>query len=145
MPEVTMIAISGEQSRILLSIVGYENPTSIDTDDANWVTSEVEIAVGPFTGKYRAAMTTYDFDNFCLEVEALLNFSKPKAEFTTHEGWLNLHIEMTKQGGVIVSGSAAVHGLAEATLAFTFPSDQSQLQQTLISLRWAIKQFPIKP
>lgn len=139
-----MITINGEGSQITISIVGYEHPTSTDADDAYWVVSDVEIAVGPFNGKYRAAMMTYDFDNFCSEVEGLLKSSRSKAKFTTHEGWLNLQIEVAKLGGVVVSGTATAQSLAEATLAFTFPSDQSHLQQTLISLKSAIKQFPVK-
>lgn len=140
---MNIIPIKGNEGIVSIHISGYSNPRATDSDDANWLSAEIEIAVGCFTGKYPASPTTQDFSRFQESLELVLETLSGKALFSTMEGWLQLQIDMTRRGTATVSGEAVALQAPRIALEFSFESDQSYLQETLRAVRLAVQNFPV--
>jgi len=141
---MNIMYIKGSGGSISVHIVGYENPRASDTDDANWLISDIEIIAGPFSGKYRASLATHDFSRFQTGLAGILRTFNGKAVFSTYEESLHLEVEITSRGTVTVSGEVRTHGMPKAKLSFAFETDQTLLSETLQSVSSVVQDFPVR-
>jgi hypothetical protein len=138
------ISIKGNGGTVSIHIAGYSSADATDSHDANWLSAEIEIAAGCFTGRYPANLTTQDFVRFQESLGNMLETLNGKALFSTMEGWLRLEIDMTRRGSAMVSGEAIAEQAPKVALRFSFESDQSYLQETLTAVRSAVQNFPVR-
>ena len=136
--------IKGTNGSISIELLGYENAAAQNASDANWLKTRIKVISGPFCGEIAATMTTHDFSYFEKElIELLLNL-KGKAKFQTNEEWLSFEIEIGALGTAIVRGTAKANDGSRSSLAFSFETDQSYLEQTRQLLSSITQNFPVQ-
>lgn len=138
------VPIEGSGGSISIEVLGYENPTASNDSDANWLRSRIRIAAGPFSGETDAALTTQDFVYFERELAEALRTLKGKATFQTDEDSLRFDVEMSSRGAATVSGAVKAGGGSQASLRFSFETDQSYLAQTKRALGEIVEHFPVQ-
>lgn len=140
------IEIGGQGARLTVEVLGYENPSAQDISDANWLRCQVMIRIGEraFSADFPASFTTSDFVRFREELSTVLTKLSGTASFLTDEEALCLSIEIGRTGGALVEGVAQTDGQPQASLSFSFDSDQSFLSRTLHDLEAVVTHFPVK-
>lgn len=140
------VTIAGDGGSLTVEVLGYEDSSGQDISDANWLVCRVIVTIGAgtFSCDFRAAFTTHDFAQFREQLNEAVSRLTGMASFITDEDALRLSVQMGERGNAHVEGIARVCGPPEATLSFSFESDQSFLNQTLHALGALLSQFPIK-
>lgn len=138
------VPIGGTGGSVTIEVIGYENPAAGDDSDANWLRSTVRVSVGPFAGDIEGSLTTQDFAYFERELSEVLRTLQGKATFQTDEGWLRFEVGMSLRGTATVSGVVKAGGGSQASLRFSFETDQSYLGETNRALGAVAKDFPVK-
>jgi hypothetical protein len=136
--------ITGSDGSIRIEVLGYENPIAENDSDANWLRSRIRVAVGSFSGETDAALTTQDFAYFERQLAEVLRTLQGKATFQTDEDSLRFEVWMGSLGTATVSGAVKATSGSQASLRFSFETDQSYLAQTELELVEVTKEFPIK-
>lgn len=139
MKRVTLLGASG---KIVISVAGYERAAPLDPDDASWLSAEVEVQAGPFTGSYNAALTVQDLAAFAAELAPSLAKLAGRSTFAALEGWLHFTVDIGVRGNAKVFGTAVADNGGKAELAFEFESDQASLAETLRDLQSVIATYP---
>src|SRR5262245_44231573 len=98
------IEIAGHGGKVTIVVLGYENPSAQDSLDANWLTCNLQVTAGPFTGGVDAAFTTDDVARLGREMRALLDQKVQSFEFETLEQALSLKMVGARTGAVSISG-----------------------------------------
>jgi hypothetical protein len=138
------MSIEGTGDSISIEVLGYENAAASNESDANWLRSKVRVAAGPFSGDANGALTTQDFVYFERELTEMLRTLQGKATFQTDEDWLRFEIRMGSRGTATISGAVKASGASQASLRFSFETDQSFLGSTKRGLAEITANFPIK-
>ena len=139
------IEIGGQGGHLMVEVLGYENPFAQDTSDANWLNCQVLIRIGEhFRADFPASFATSDFVRFREELTTVLTKVDGTASFLTDEDALSFSIEMSRTGGAVVGGVAQNYGQPQASLSFSFETDQTFLTQTLHHLVTVVTHFPVK-
>lgn len=137
------VELAGHGAYVRVDVVGYENSSTDDLSDANWLTCRVEVCVGGFEGRVAAAFTTHDFDMFRRSLDAAVADVKGDASFETYEDALRLHVAFDKTGAVSVTGTLNDPD-GPTSLAFSFESDQTFMRSTVDALSELGHQFPVR-
>lgn len=138
------VPIAGTGGSVTIEVIGYENPAAGNDSDANWLRSTVRVSVGPFAGDIEGSLTTQDFAYFERELSEVLRTLQGKATFQTDEDWLRFEVGMGSRGTATVSGVVKAGGGSQASLRFSFETDQSYLGETNRALGAVAKDFPVK-
>lgn len=138
------VPIAGTGALVRIEVIGYENPAAGNDSDANWLRSTVRVSVGPFAGDIEGSLTTQDFAYFERELSEVLRTLQGKATFQTGEDWLRFEVGMGSRGTATVSGVVKAGGGSQASLRFSFETDQSYLRETNRALGAVAKDFPVK-
>lgn len=141
---MSTLRIQGHDGSLVIEVSQYERPDATDRSDANWLSTTIEVNVGPFRGRYAAPLTTHDLAAFSAELEALLARKKSRAVFVTDEGWLSLEITIDPHGSGKVTGEASCDRGPKAKLSFAFEADQTYLVEARRSVMEIVDAFPIK-
>jgi hypothetical protein len=138
------ISVGGEQGRIAIEVLAYENPSAANQDDANWLATKLSVEAGPFSGSFKVAFTTHDLISLHDQIKKALESLSGTVSFQNLEDDLSLNIEFDKRGRASVSGVAHPHGSQRAALHFQFDTDQSVLSRTAQELGAVLRKFPVK-
>lgn len=140
------IKVGGHAACVTVEVFGYENPSAEDISDANWIRCQVKVKIGEreFSADFPASLTTHDFAQFREELDTVLGSLDGTASFLTDEEALCLSVVVHGTGRAEVKGVAQVCDNPQASLNFSFESDQSFLNQTLHDLQALIEKFPVK-
>jgi hypothetical protein len=138
------IQIKGHDGAVSIEVSCYEQENAVDQSDANWLSCTIEVSAGPFSGRYPVNLTTHDLVAFSSDLDALLADRKPKAVFSTDEGWLSLEITVNSRGSAQVVGEAACDRGTKAKLSFSFETERTCLSQANQSAADIVVIFPIK-
>ncbi len=138
------VPIAGIGGSIIIQVISYENPTASNDSDANWLRTAVRVSVGPFAGDIDGSVNTHDFAYFERELSEMLLTLRGKATFQTDEDWLRFEVGMGSRGTATVSGVVKARGGLQASLRFSFETDQSYLVDTKRALGEMANDFPIK-
>ena len=133
-----------EHERIAIDVVGYERPTSGDYDDDNWVVTQIEVRIGGFKGKARAALRTTELVEFGSQLRTLHETLSGTAEFTTLEGQLHLQLEGDGKGHINLKGEVMDQAGVGNRLHFSLEFDQSRLADSVRDLDAVISKFPVR-
>ncbi|TMD36100.1 MAG: hypothetical protein E6I95_03015 [Chloroflexi bacterium] len=109
--------IGGESAEhVAVEVVAREHPDQSDYWDGNWLTAWIDLASGPFRGKYRAALRAEEFVHFRDQLQTLFESGRAQTEpfFDSHN-----------------------------VLYFVLELDQSFLPDVLAELKGVIQEFPV--
>jgi hypothetical protein len=138
------IEIRGHGGGIGIVVLGYENPAANGGSDANWLSCNVRVGIGPFRGEVSATFATQDFARFRQELRAVLGSQRASAAFETDEQVLQLKIEAKPTGATPISGTVRWSSGPSVVVSFTLDSDQSYLGSVLEGLDAVTAQFPVR-
>ena len=138
-------SIQGNGQKISISIYGYENDQAQDFDDANWLSCKISVNIDPFFFEFDASLTTQNFSYFYSDLNRMLETLEGKVFFQADEEWIEINLDPSSLGKVIVSGIIRPPSFeAKTTLTFKFETDQSYLSKANIDLNQILKEFPIR-
>jgi len=140
--------IGNETEHVAVEVVAREHPDKSDYWDGNWLTAWIEVASGPWRGKYQAALRAEEFVHFRDQLERLIeDHEAPPAEFESMEPWLRFSIVRSpdRHGHVHVSGRAQTEPFFDSHNIFYFvlELDQELLVANLDELGKVIDEFPV--
>lgn len=133
-----------QSEQVVVTVYGYERAIAGEYFDDNWVTVEVSVSAGAFSGRYQAAFLTEDFVRFQSSLQPLFETLTGEAEFTTLEEQLTLKVAAVSRGNIEVNGIALDQAGIGNKLQFHFEFDQTHLAETLRDLNGIIASFPIR-
>jgi hypothetical protein len=135
---------------VAISVSGYANPDARDYWDGNWLRTDVAIRIGPWSGRYAAALRTDEFQRFLAEVEALDTGGKEAAVFEPAEPWLHFTLRRDHTGHIALEGEASPEGMGvpfgQVALRFRLQEfiDQTYLAGIAEQLRSVLAEFPVR-
>ena len=130
--------------QVVVTVYGYERSVTGEYFDDNWVSVEVSVSAGAFSGRYQAAFLTEDFVRFQSSLQPLFETLTGQAEFTTLEEQLTLKIAAVSRGNIEVNGIALDQAGIGNKFQFHLEFDQTHLAETLGDLNEIIASFPIR-
>jgi hypothetical protein len=139
--------IGGHGGHIKIDVQRYERPETSDEDDANWLATQCNVAVGEFSCILKLSLVTRDFTEFLAQLEKAVDSLNGSATFTTMEEGLHIEIKFNHAGHANVFGRAGSQTSIvpeQSVLSFSFETDQSFLAQTVRELKGIVTQFPIR-
>lgn len=144
----TAFNLGGEDNEyIRIAVLARAHPSETDYWDGNWLITEVQLAVGPFSGAYRADLRAEDFSMFREQLQRLYeDVAGEPAVFESMEPWLRLTVTRSDRlGHIKVRGLArpAIPFPGHNTLEFGLDIDQSFLPATLADLLQITAEFPV--
>ena len=140
--------IGNEAEHVAVEVVAREHPDKSDYWDGNWLTAWVEVASGPWHGKYRAALRADEFVHFRDQLGRLIDDPEaPPAEFESMEPWLrfSIHRSPDRHGHVRVTGRAQTEPFFDSHNVFYFVLELKTelLSANLDELGKVIDEFPV--
>jgi hypothetical protein len=141
---IESIVFSGDGGKLTLEVSDYERPTASDVYDANWLKTTVSIAAGPFSGSFRANLTTYEFARLHGQLAEAVKRLSGRVDFESTESDILLAVEFSHRGTATVSGLLRPNGSERTTLSFNFETDQSILSETVRQLDELVVHLPVR-
>jgi len=138
------VSIVGQGGKIVIEVFGYENPSALNVDDANWLSSRISVDVEPFVGSFKAALTTYDLSVLYERLETVLHDLSGQFSFQSTEDNLTLEAEFARNGTVELKGVVQASGSYKATLHYRFESEPGRLYRAVQELKLLTEKFPAK-
>ena len=130
-----------DNNKISLAVIKYERPLSDNSDDNSWLTSQVTINVGMFSGQFSAQLQSHDFIYFRDALKKLFNTLIGQAKFETIEGQIEIIFMGNGRGGISVTGCAMDSPGCGNSLDFNFNIDQSYIPNIICELDEIISMF----
>ena len=133
-----------KHERVEVTVSGYERQPSGDYHDDNWLTVEVSLAVGGFSGRFQASFLTAELMEFRDQLAALYKGLNGEAKLVTMETQLQLTLTGNGRGGISLKGEAWDRPGIGNRLVFGLDLDQTHLATTLGELDAVIERFPVR-
>ena len=131
----------GDFITVIAQKFSYQN--SDDSWDRRWITAEVRIKAGAFSGRYGAQFMNVDFSAFKKELEYLYEHLDSSALFEDLDQYLKIKIKGDGLGHLEVFCKATDNpGYLENRLAFYITTDQTYIPQLIRQLERINKEFP---
>jgi hypothetical protein len=125
-----------DHDRIEVTLIGP--PADPKTDGFDWVTADVEILAGGFTGRARIYMCVSDMIRFKEELEPVYKTVTGVAEFKTIENQFYARIEADGLGHINATGFLIDTFSAGNKLTFNIHYDQTLLWHTISEIDEAL-------
>jgi len=139
------IAFGGaKHERLEISVAGYERAASGDYHDDNWLRVNVSIAAGAFRGSFGATFQAADLLGLYTDLSQLHETLSGRVRFETLEDQLSLEFVGNGRGSIELQGEAQDQAGIGNKLIFAIGLDQTQLHQSVQSLRAAVAAFPVR-
>lgn len=138
------VTIGGHAGTIVLEIVGYENPTASNYDDANWLDAKLTAEIGPFAGTFAISLRTAELVGLCEDLEKAAGSLSGQFSFESMESDLALEGRFGRGGSVELTGVVRTAFQPGVALQYRLESDQSFLTQTVEDLKLVIREFPVR-
>lgn len=139
------ITLKGEQGKIEIDLLHFEQPNPLGVADDDWITSRMKIEVPPFSGDFEISLVTGEVKHFRDALAPAVASLSGNVSFENLENDFSLQIEFDGHGGALIKATAGPHGPLGPVLTFRLKADQSCLRETLRDLDRAIKKFGEKP
>lgn len=125
-----------------ITILRRSHPESLDFEDANWIETEIRIAVPGFNGCYGANLRTDDFSRFNNGLEQLKTFQSNEIEFTTIEEGIFLKGIIDTSGNIQWTGTAKP-SYGDSCLTFTIRTDFASIDDLLYQTQDILSNYPV--
>ena len=127
--------ILGNNSKLILLILGKSNINSINEWDAKWLRVSVDINLIGFTANFKIELVEDDFKQFFNSLNDVLNKTSKVVEFKTMEESIYLKGQITYSGLIEWEGFVQFPIGDGSTLTFKFESDFLQIENLYDSLK----------
>ena len=141
---VSFILGLSKAEHVLVTVNNYERSISGEYYDDNWVSTDISVSAGAFSGHFNAAFLTEDFVQFNVKLQSLFEVLKGEAVFSTMEEQLSLKVFGNSRGSIEVEGVALDQVGIGNKLQFRFKLDQTYLSETIKGLNEVIAAFPVR-
>ena len=111
-------------------------------DDYEWLSCEISVKAGAWSGVYPAELRAPDLPMFREQLERLQRDPTANVMFDTPEGQLRLQLKGDRHGHIRVHGTARDMAGTGNQLAFEFEIDQSYLPEVIGELKLIEQKFP---
>jgi hypothetical protein len=143
MPNRTFVVGALEGNHVAITIFGYENPQAVDAADANWLSAEIAVSAGGWSGRVRNAyFSTAEIAEFRDQVDRLAGGRQSEANLEPMEPHLILKLASEASGKLQVSGVAFDQPDGVNALAFNWLADFRQLKALSKQLADIEKAYP---
>lgn len=139
------LEIEGNGFRLVVDILGYENPKAPCTSDANWICSRIHLETNGCNAQVAANLTTHDLATFHEELEHMLATLVGSASLETDEEAISLRLEVKTTGAIHGSGEIRIANGTHLSISFDFESDQSFITSSLSQLKKVTSRYPVIP
>jgi hypothetical protein len=140
---VKSVVFGGQKDeRLEIKVRGYERAPVGDRFDDNWLSVEVFVQAGAFTGSFSAAFLTGELRELHEQIVPLHASLKGVAKFRTLEEQLSFSLAGTGRGTLQLEGNARDRPGSVNTMSFSFALDQTQLHASERSLAALLAEFP---
>ncbi len=141
---IQSVVFSGTEGRLSVQVFGYERSNAADEYDANWLNTRVLIEVGAFSGRFRASLTTYDFERLYAQLGEVVERLSGRVEFESAESDVSFSVEFSARGNAIMLGVLKPEGSEKDALTFKLEIDQSSLSETVQQLGAVVRKLPVR-
>lgn len=139
-----MIKIGDERNYLSLNVL-YRNYAECDDYwDGNWLTTEINIQIGAWKGKYQAQLRAEEALFLKEEFDKLYEKLNYHFEFKPVEPWIKLNIIGNKFGQIDIQGNARDEIGTGNELIFSLKIDQTYLQGIISSLKEVNEKYPVR-
>lgn len=138
------IVFSGDTGHLTFEVSDYERPTASDVYDANWLKTTISVSAGPFSGRFKANLTTWDFAKLHEQLAKAVEQLSGRLDFESSESDIVLAVEFSHRGTATVSALLRPNGSEKTTLSFTCETDQSALSNTVRQLDELVVHLPVR-
>jgi hypothetical protein len=130
---------------LLIKIFGRTYPSCDDYWDGNWLSSDIHISSGAFTGHITndVYLRTNEFESFLTQIEPLCESLKGTAEYASLEQQIELRIRGDGSGRFTAEGFVIDKHCEGNKLNFSIHFDQSNLPQTISNLKELLEKYPV--
>lgn len=141
----TVIIGHETSDHLLIKVFGRTYPDCDDYWDGNWLSAEIYISSGAFTGSITndIFLRTTEFKSFLTQIEPLYELLKGTAEYASLEDWLEFRIRGDGLGHFIAEGFVIDNHCEGNKLNFSIHFDQTNLPQIISSLKELLKKHPV--
>lgn len=130
--------------RLEIVVKGYERAPTGDYHDDNWLPVTVSLAVGAFRGSFDASFLAGELEELHENLSQLYEALSGSTVFNTLEEQLRLEFVGNGRGSIDIFGEAMDQPGIGNKVSFTIKLDQSQLGQSVQSLKAAVAAFPVR-
>ncbi len=128
-------------------LIRVRNPLQLgqtDDGDALWLDSPIEVVAGGLFGRAGAGLRANELKDFRIGLERLYESLKGEAILQSVEPWLSLEVQVTRTGGLVVTGELRDQPGSRNRLTFSLSGlDQSFLLPAIRGLREIERYFPV--
>lgn len=119
------------------------HPQSNDDGGGNWISCDIDVAVGGFRGRVNADLRSEEFLRFRNEARDLYVRLNGTANFSTMEGWLT--IRLIGEGRGHIAAECELHDQPGCgnRLTFKLQFDQTYLPDLITGLERIVSEFPV--
>ncbi|HZR21695.1 MAG TPA: hypothetical protein VFE51_30715 [Verrucomicrobiae bacterium] len=133
-----------QNERIEIDVLRYERLAVGEYYDDNWLSAQIRVRAGAFSGQVEAALLASELVAFLSSLEALHATLRGSAEFSTLEEQLHLVLVGDGRGHIALTGDIADQPGIGNRLHFALQFDQSGLAASIRELEKVTSQFPVR-
>lgn len=139
---MSRMMLAGDNVRLEIDILGYEDSDSPDESDANWLKCIVDLQASGLRVNFRLALSTVCLGSFHEQLLRVVSSMNGSASLEADEGQLLAVIEMQPYGAAALRLNVELTDGVRVTCAVRARSDQSYLQQAAEQLGAVVAEFP---
>ena len=141
----TVIIGNKTGDHLLIKVFGRTHPNCDDYWDGNWLSVDIYISSGAFTGniKHDVCLRTNEFKSFLTQIEPMYESLKGTAEYTSLEDWIKITIRGDGLGHFTAEGFVIDKHCEGNKLNFSIHFDQTSLPQTISNLKELLEKYPV--
>lgn len=133
----------GKLPYVSFNILFRNNPESLDSWDANWLTAEVSVNTGVWEGKYGANFRAEELQDLMDNLEKTTESPEHIFDFAPTEPWLTMTFTGDKLGNIEITGEARDNLSESSKLVFSFSIDQAILPEIIKNLETTCSNYPV--
>jgi hypothetical protein len=143
LPAKSFVVGALEANHVAVKIFGYEAPLEAEAKDANWLSAEIRVSAGSWSGRVRDAfITTAEIRAFRENAEKFVAGAVTEANFEPMEPHLILKLSADSGERVQVSGVAFDQPEGVNAIAFNWQVEPAQLHLLVKQLKSVEEEFP---
>ena len=143
----TVIIGNKAGDHLLIKVSGCTDITKrTDYYDGNWLSTEIHISSGAFTGHITdddVSLRTTEFKSFLTQIEPLYESLKGTAEYASLVGLFEFRIQGDGLGHFTAEGFVIDNHREGNKLNFSIHFDQTSVPQTISSLKELLEKYPV--
>src|SRR6516162_7258755 len=106
------ISIGGDGAKINFCVLGYENPSAQNTEDANWLEASLQITAGPFIGSINFSLTTHELISLYSQINNAVQSLQDNIDFETMDSNWSFHVKFETTGSAVAKGIVTAHPIS---------------------------------